>query len=98
VRIFKFADHYHKKLDVQDDQTEYINHMHRMIEKNCPTKMTLPKKTDPTTSTSTTQDDPTSVSPKDKKIDILTDNNVTLPEHLSNYIFIYIKKFCSCYD
>jgi len=90
VPKFTFADHYHEKLDIQDNETEYIKHMNRMIKMNCHTKMTLPKKS--VDLTLGTQEDLTSISPEDKKIDTPKNNNENLPEHYSNLIFYQYEK------
>jgi len=39
-----------------------------------------------------TQEDPTSISPEDKKIDTPKNNNENLPEHYSNLIFYQYEK------
>jgi len=90
MRKFTFADHYHKKMDIPDDQMEYIKYINTMTQINNQTKETLPEKA--IDATLGNQEDPTSLSSKDKKIDIPTDNNVTLPEHFSNLKFYLYNK------
>ncbi|XP_060871400.1 uncharacterized protein LOC132945647 [Metopolophium dirhodum] len=70
-----------------DNETEYIKHVNRMIKMDCHTKMTLPKKT--VDLTLGTQEDLTSTSPEDKKIDTPKNNNENLPEHFSYLIEFY---------
>jgi len=87
VRKFTLTDHYHEKLDIPDSQLEFIEYINTKVQ----TQDTLPNNAVDTTMG--TQEDPAFIRPEDTKIDMPTDNNETLPEHISNLLFIYTAIF-----